>query len=217
MTTLVCAAHADDEVIGVGGTIAKLAKEGEDVVVLVFFYGTGLAGRLFSWPPWISEEELTQKRVEESKKAGKILGVKETIFVGMRGGGGDIEKEFTPEKKQMILNIFKKYKPDKVFLHSIKDGHPEHRFVTRVVFDMIDVMDEKPEVFTYQVNLFDFSEKDSKIIYDVSDTYKKKLKALKCFESQKISITGLEPMILLKGVHLGKKHNMKFAEYFYSR
>ncbi|MFA4887817.1 MAG: PIG-L family deacetylase, partial [Candidatus Nanoarchaeia archaeon] len=38
-TILVFAAHPDDEIIGVGGTIAKYAQEGKDVIVTIFSDG----------------------------------------------------------------------------------------------------------------------------------------------------------------------------------
>jgi len=215
MTVLVCAAHADDEVIGVGGTIAKLAEKGEEVVVVIFFYGVNFIARLTSWPILMPEDELIKIRVKESKEAGKILGVHKTIFLGMRGYNPELE--FDMDKKKTLLNLIKKYNPDKVFFHSIKDGHRDHRFVNKVMFEILDELENKPEVYTYQINLFDFSERDPKVIYDVSKTYKKKFRALECFKSQILWTALLKPMILLKGIYFGKKHNMKFAEYFYPR
>ncbi|HDQ59737.1 MAG TPA: PIG-L family deacetylase, partial [Candidatus Woesearchaeota archaeon] len=114
MTTIVCAAHADDEVIGLGGTIAKLASEGEDVVVIIFFYGAGSVGRLSSWPPWLSREDVVKQRVKESKQAGEILGVHKTIFLGMDGGNlTNPSKEFDSAKKKTLSGLFREYKPEK--------------------------------------------------------------------------------------------------------
>jgi LmbE family N-acetylglucosaminyl deacetylase len=213
MTTLVCAAHADDEVIGLGGTIAKLAKT-EDVVVVIFFYGADLAGRLFSWPPWLSEEKLTKKRVYESQKACDFLGVKETVFLGLKSSAG--MKTLDESRKHLLTNLIQKYKPDKVFYHSIKDGHPDHLLVHKTMEELVSKMEKKPEVYMYQINLFDFSQKEPKIIFDISDVFHKKLKALEFFKTQLPSVAPLKLLILLKAIYFGRMHNMKYAEYFFA-
>lgn len=216
MTVLVCSAHADDEVIGVGGTIAKMAKE-EDVIVLIFSYGggsfAGLSDRLTSWPPMMSEEKLIETRVKESKKADELLGVKETIFLGIKG---NIPKEFKLEQKEKLKAIINQYKPDKIFYHSVKDGHPDHLAVNKVMHSIIEKMQKKPEIYTYQINLFDFSMKESKLIIDVSKEFQKKLNALAEFKSQVLWTTPLKFMVLLKAIIFGKKQGFKFAEYFYT-
>lgn len=212
MTVLVCSAHPDDEVIGAGGTIAKLAKK-EKVIVVIFSYGVDFAARISSLPPMMSEEKLTKVRVAESKRAGEILGVKETIFLGIKG---NLEKELDPEQKQKITDIVNRYKPKKIFFHSSKDGHSDHLAVNRTMREIIEKMKYKPEVYKYQINLFDFSQKDPKIIFDVSKEFKKKLRALDEFRSQRIWTGPLKLMILLKGIVFGKKQGSKFAEYFFA-
>lgn len=210
MTTLVFAAHADDEVIGVGGTIAKLAAT-EKVVVVIFSYGADFAGRLTSLPPLMSEQDLIKIRVAESQRAGNILGVSETIFLGI-----NLHKGITHEQKKKVADIIKKYEPKRIFYHSIKDGHPDHLAVTKAMNEIISKMKKKPEVLKFQVSLFDFSSKDPSWIYDVSDVYRLKLNALHQFKSQKLWTIPLTPLTLLKGIVFGRRSNCKFAEYFYS-
>jgi LmbE family N-acetylglucosaminyl deacetylase len=216
MTTLVCSAHPDDEVIGVGGTIAKLAKK-EKVIVLIFSYGGGsifgLSDRITSWPPLMTEERLTRRRVKESLRADEILGVKETIFLGLKG---NLPKEFRLEQKEKILDLINKHKPNKIFFHSVKDGHPDHLAVNKVMRDVINRLKKKPQVFTYQINLFDFSKKEPKVIYDVSEEYRTKIRALNAFKSQRLWMYLLEPLIILKGIYSGRSRGSKFAEYFYA-
>jgi len=210
MTSIVFAAHADDEVVGVGGTIAKLAKT-EKVIVVIFSYGADFAGRLTSLPPMMSEQNLIKTRVLESQKAGEILGVSETIFLGIK-----LREAITEEQKKRVVEIIKKYSPKRIFYHSIKDGHPDHLAVTKAMNEIVSKLKKKPEVLKYQVNLFDFSSKDPSWIYDVSDEYKLKLKALRQFKSQRLWTAPLKPLILLRGIIFGKRNNYKFAEYFYS-
>jgi hypothetical protein len=64
--------------------------------------------------------------------------------------------------------------------------------------------------------MFDFSEKETKWIIDVSDYFKKKMAALDVFKSQILWVIPIRFLVLLKGVFFGKRHSFKFAEYFYS-
>ena len=64
--TLVIAPHLDDETIALGGTIKKLSKDKMQVYVIV------VGGHL---PPLYNKEDY-QITKQESKKALKILGVK---------------------------------------------------------------------------------------------------------------------------------------------
>ncbi len=213
MTTIVFAAHADDEVIGCGGTIAKLAKK-EKVIVIIFSYGSGHAGVLTSWPPFLSQKQLKARRIYESNRAGVILGVHKTIFLGVHS---DIDAEFDNEKKQKLIEILKKYKPNKVFFHSNRDIHPDHIAVNKIVKEALEEVKYDKEMYTYQINMFDTNKGEPKIIYDISREFPLKVKALLCFKSQIISLITLMPMIILKSIAYGKKYGKKYVEYFYGR
>ena len=210
MTTLVFAAHADDEIIGLGGTIAKLAKK-EKVIVVIFSYGSDFWARVTSWPPWLSEQEITKIRIAESKRAGNLLGVSETIFLGITP-----RKSISEEQKNKIMKIIKRYKPKRIFYHSIKDGHPDHLLVTKIMNEVVSKLKKRPEILKFQISLFDFSNKDPSWIYDVSEEYKTKIKALKEFKSQILWTKPLTFLVRLKGIVFGKRSNCRFAEYFYS-
>lgn len=213
MTTLVCAAHADDEVIGCGATIAKLAKT-EKVIVLIFSYGSGQEGVLTSWPPFMKEEQLKNKRVYESKRSGVVLGVTETIFLGMKS---DILSEFRIEHKEKIRQILKQYKPDKIFFHSSTDAHPHHLAVNTIMKKMIARIRPRPKVYLYRVNTIEMGASEPKFVFDVSKEFPLKLKSMLSFKTQILSILVLSPLILLKGMIQGRKHGFRFAESFYGR
>jgi LmbE family N-acetylglucosaminyl deacetylase len=68
---LVVAPHPDDEVLGAGGTIARLASEGRDVHVAIVTKGG---------PP-LFEEAFIERGREEARAAHGVLGVKETVFL----------------------------------------------------------------------------------------------------------------------------------------
>lgn len=70
---LVVAPHADDEVLGCGGTIAKHVRSGDTVYVAIMTNASVGAPELFS------SETVESVRVE-ALESHKILGVKETMF-----------------------------------------------------------------------------------------------------------------------------------------
>ena len=70
---LVVAPHPDDEILGVGGTMAKYIKAGGGVTVLT------IAGHR---PPLYSEE-VYQQTVREAKAAHELIGVERSIFLDL--------------------------------------------------------------------------------------------------------------------------------------
>lgn len=203
MTVLVCAAHPDDETIGLGATIAKIAKE-EEVISVIFSYGE-------KFPPWIKKDILIKKRIEEALNAGKILGIKKTYFLGEK------DLEFHPSIKT-LSEIMRKHKPNKIFYHSNFDIHPDHLAVNRAVEKVLKLNgDLKPEIYNFEVNLIKFRYSSPYIIFDVSDTFHLKMKALNEFKTQKIIVGLLKPFLLLKAKYFGMKFGYKYAECFTSK
>ena len=59
MKVLVISPHPDDEVLGVGGTIARLASEGNDVTVTIVTKG---------WEPLFTDSQVEQVRLEALRR-----------------------------------------------------------------------------------------------------------------------------------------------------
>ena len=70
---LVIAPHADDEVLGLGGTMSKYIDNSYQVIVLVMTNANKGNPKDYS-------ENLINKIRKESRSANKILGVKKLIF-----------------------------------------------------------------------------------------------------------------------------------------
>jgi LmbE family N-acetylglucosaminyl deacetylase len=206
MTVMAFVAHPDDEIIGIGGTLAKLSQE-EDVVVVVFSYGQG-------WPFWLPEREVIRRRVHEVQKAGDIIGVKKTVFLGL--GDTKISEQFDEKKFRNLKKLFQEVNPDKVFYHSIQDGHNDHRFVNKVVEELISRTDV--ERYTFEINLWNwFQHKSPVILFDVTETWKKKIRAMNQFKSQSLFINILRPIVTLKSHYYGRRYGYKYVEVFYKR
>lgn len=210
MVVLVFAAHPDDEAIGAGGTIAKYTKEGEHIISVIFSYGEGS-------DPTKEPESLIKERVKESKKAARILGTKEVIFLGLSdlNFSKDIEQ---PSTKKKLHDLLQRYKPKLVLTHSPDDVHPAHRNTALLVKKVLEELRLKSEIYTFMISMpIRFIKRDVPRIYvDVSKTFDLKIKALKTFKTQKelLSFYFL-PMIRIRAWLDGFKARCKYAEVFY--
>src|SRR3712207_4054672 len=70
-SVLVIAPHPDDEVLGVGGTIARFAEEGRRVTVAIVTRGD----------PALFDAELIERGRQEARQAHQLLGVASTAFL----------------------------------------------------------------------------------------------------------------------------------------
>jgi LmbE family N-acetylglucosaminyl deacetylase len=104
MKVLVVSPHPDDEVLGAGGTIARLASEGNDVTVAIVTKG---------WEPLFADSQVEQVRAE-SRAAGKVLGVKSLRFMDL------------PVTK---LNEIPKHQLNKEFEQLVSEEEPELVFI----------------------------------------------------------------------------------------
>jgi LmbE family N-acetylglucosaminyl deacetylase len=117
MKILIIAPHPDDEVLGMGGTIARLSHENHDITVAIATKG---------WPPLFPASLVNQVRAE-AKEANALLGVKSLRFM-------DLPVTRLNEKPLHELNacfdqLIEEEKPAMVFLPFVGDRHEDHTIV----------------------------------------------------------------------------------------
>ena len=210
-TIVVFAAHSDDQIIPIGGTIAKYAKEGRGVITVIFTQGgiTTLRDHLY-----------INIRKKEALKADKMIGVKKTIFLKIPET--QLVKEAkNPKLMAKIKSIINKYKPDKIFTHTIYDIHHDHRAVHKIITKAVDeIKGKKYSVYTFDVwdvaKTLNLLRKDTpKLLVDISETFEAKIKAINLFKSQRFYTYRLLPYVYINAITNGKKNNCKYAEMFY--
>lgn len=208
-TILIFSAHNDDQILGAGGTLAKYAQEGKYIVAVIFSFGE-------SSHIWLKPKEIIETRVKESHKADKILGIQETIYIGLKEGN------FLKQINEMdiykkIKKLIQKYNPSKIFIHSIDDPHPDHQAVYKAVMEVIDKIKENYEVYTFTVwNPVRLLKRNNpKLVVDITKTLNKKVMAFKIHKSQKVTIISLLWSIYIKALFNGFNNKMKYAEVFY--
>jgi LmbE family N-acetylglucosaminyl deacetylase len=203
---LVVAPHPDDETLGVGGTIAKYAQQGSEVTVLV------VSGHL---PPLYPRDSY-ERTVVEARQAFEILGVSKSRFLeiptGMIGTqpvgfvNGKLTDFVTELRPQIVLGPF-------------PDRHIDHR----VVFESLMVA-TRPRGAGREIELLAAYETLSEthwnapqvepnfvpnMVVDVTAQIERKIKALKCYESQiqvfpeARSVEAVEALAKFRGTQAG--------------
>ena len=206
---LVFAAHSDDQVLGVGGTLAKYALEGAEITVVVFSLGE-------LTHPWLQRKYSAEMRVNESKEAGKRIGSKELMFFGLKEG--KFKEDFEQKGiKAKAISVIEGKNPNKIFIHSPDDLHPDHRDAYTLMAAVLRDMKYDGDVYSFEIwNPVNWKKQDWPQLYiDITPTFKTKLKALGDFQSQKVALTVLMGGVLITAILSGIHHGCRFAERFY--
>lgn len=178
---LVVAPHADDEVLGCGGTIAKCRDQGGNVFVLI----------LGQAPLSKYSEEQQLQPLKEALEANKKLGVTQTYF----GRFDALFFETMPQFKisEKIASIVFKHDIDTLFIPHIGDIHKDHtttHLASLVAARPIDGCPVK-RIFSYET----LSETEwspyrtgdifcPNVFVDISGHIEKKIAAIQCYKSQ---------------------------------
>ena len=203
---LVVAPHPDDEVLGVGGTMARFARAGGEVTVLT------VAAHM---PPLYSEAD-HQRTLREARQAHDLIGVHESAFLNNPAVFlGNIP---VSEFNKSIGDVIDRVVPD-VLLLPYYDRHIDHR----LIFDAVMVA-SRPVKTGKEIKVVAAYETLSETHWnaphlepnftpnwcvDITDTIDTKLQAMACYESQvhpfpaPRSIEALRALALFRGSQFG--------------
>lgn len=184
LKVLVIAPHPDDEILGVGGTIAKYVSEGHDVHICVVTEGHKT----------MYSEERIEKVINEARQAHEYLNVKETHFLGLPAVLlSEVPKS---EINKEICKIVSKLSPDIMFIPHFGDMHHDHYIVSESSMVAARPIKSKKilEVYSYET----LSESEWNIPHvcnafipntfvDISSFINEKINAMSYFDSQLIS------------------------------
>lgn len=124
MRVLVVAAHPDDEVYGMGGTMAKLSAQGHEVHVLIVTDGCTAQYAVRPDLP-----EIIQKKQAEAREANRLLGVRQIHF----GTFPDMRLDTVShvELNRLVEETVDAVRPQAVYTHFYGDVNLDHQMVYR--------------------------------------------------------------------------------------
>lgn len=113
---LIVAPHPDDEILGMGGSIAALSNAGIEVTILT------VAAHM---PP-LYPEHVHKTTIKEAKQAHKLVGSKKSIFFDHPAML--LKNIPTHEFNASIMEVVQKIRPDIMFI-PYRDRHIDHQIV----------------------------------------------------------------------------------------
>lgn len=178
---LVIAPHPDDEVLGCGGTIARLSAAGSAVHVAIVTTGRH---------PRFREDGVAQVRAEAAR-AHDLLGVRATHYLELPAA--ELDGVAHADLNAAIGSLVDNIRPVTLFMPFLGDIHLDHQLVFRSV-----MVAARPRAHYYPQRLLAYetlSETNWSAPYlephfqpnlyiDIAETLERKIAAFRCFESQ---------------------------------
>lgn len=123
MKILVVGPHPDDQELAMGGTIARLAKQGHDLLLLDMTNGepTPLGSPEQRQREWTAAQAILDGGTGKVQR--RLLGLKNR------------EVQHTLEARHLTAGVIREHQAEVIFLPYPEDAHPDHRAVTRIVED----------------------------------------------------------------------------------
>jgi LmbE family N-acetylglucosaminyl deacetylase len=183
----VIAAHPDDEVLGCGGTIARLAEAGCAVHILLLADGESAR----DVEPAVNITELVKTRSKKAEQACAVLGCASTKTTRLPDNRLDSVELL--EIVKLVEKFVDQYHPTIVITHHRGDVNIDHRIVHDAV---LAACRPEPNHCTKELLFFEVSSSTEwqtpdaeesfhpNYFVDITSTVQKKLKALEVYESE---------------------------------
>jgi LmbE family N-acetylglucosaminyl deacetylase len=200
---LVVMAHPDDVDFGAAGSVSQWTDAGIEVA-----YCICTDGEAGGFDDTIPRARMAEIRRAEQTAAAKVVGVTDITFLGHPDG----RLEPTIELRREISRVIRLVRPQRVVgespernLKAIYASHPDHLAAgaatmaavypdARNPFAHPELLTEGLEPWTVdEVFLMTSSELDTFV--DITDTFERKLEALRCHVSQHPDPDALDPML----------------------
>jgi len=212
MKILVVAAHPDDEVLGCGGTLARLSQEGHTVHTL--FLADGESSRTTGKKT--ASSKLMHERKKAADRAKQILGCSSIEFCNLmdnRLDGIDLL-----DIVKIVEKYIHRYSPELVFTHHAGDLNIDHRIAHEAV---ITACRPQPGNSVKELLFFEIPSSTEwcppnshkiftpTVFVDISSTISDKLKALQAYENEMRhfphprSIEAVEALTRWRGATIG--------------
>jgi LmbE family N-acetylglucosaminyl deacetylase len=190
---LVILAHPDDPEFFCGATLVRWAVAGHEIHYFILTCGDK-GGK-----PDLSSEQLCEIRHAEQHKAAAIVGVKSVLFLDHEDGTLlptiDLRKEIVRMIRKVRPDILVTCDPTNIFPRENYINHPDHRYAGQAVLDAVFPAAGNSHFFPELLNdeglepwmpheVWISLTANPNVILDVTDTWERKILALKEHKSQ---------------------------------
>ena len=204
---LVLAAHPDDETLGCGGTIARLANEGAYIKLITFTDGESARG------------QTTKNRNDKLAAVCTKLGITDYAFSNYPDNRLDIIS-LLDKCKYVEQNV--DFEPNLIFTHHPHCLNIDHEIIYRTTITVFrPQMKKEQTILSYAIpSSTDYNPRSNfcgNVYYDVSSTYNIKLECLKeNYEAElrphphSRSYENIENLMKVAGAEIGVSYAEKF-------
>ena len=210
---LVIGPHPDDQELGMGGTIIKLAAQGHNVLLLDMTNGEP------------TPHGSPAQREKEWTAAAKIMNVKRQLL-----GLKNREVEHGLAARHLVASVIRQHQAEIIFLPYPEDAHPDHVATTRIVedarFDAKLTQTDLPGEPIYPRWMFYYycthlrHVADPSFCVDITNEMDDKERAVKAYESQFVTPEKNRRVVRwlrqMNG-YLGSRIGTEYAEPFWTR
>lgn len=199
MDILIIAAHPDDEVIGMGGTIKKLSDKKNTIHLCVVTEGASAQYK---------DKKMIRVRKEACKRAGKILGISTYDFLNF----SDMKLDSIPqvEINKKIEKIIQKYNPKVVYTTPKSDFNNDHKIVNESsIIATRTTNSNTKKIFSYELPGPEKTFFQPNYFENISIQFPVKIKAFNEYKSEiekfphPRSIESLENLAIQRGIDSG--------------
>lgn len=219
MNILCVAAHADDTEILCAGTLALYVKQGHQVTMAVFTDGKLGDAK-------VKPDELGPIIEKEARASAAVIGAHVIL-------SEVLDEHVFPNEKQrrIMIDVLREADPDVIFTHSPNDYHPDHRYVSQLVFDsyfqkgLPFIPNQTREAcrfakaqLYYMDNICGIGFTPTEYV-DITDTFETKKKMLLCHQSQFVAMEDLASTDMIELIEIqsrfrGLAAGCRYAEGF---
>jgi len=210
--------HPDDADVGIGGTVAKLAKRGSEVT-----YVTMTDDRASISDPSLTTEAIVKVRRGEQEAAAEVLGVRELVWLDYPDSG------LSPnlEARGRLVELIRRKRPEAIFTVDpwlTYEAHPDHRNAGLLASEALmfsglynvnpeqlhgGLRPHQPEYVAY------FVTQRPNTYVDISETFRDKLEAIGRHRTQfEGKWAFFESYVRHQAERYGKEIGTRYAEAF---
>lgn len=187
MNVLIVAAHPDDEVLGCGGTIARLAQEGHSTFIAIL--GEGITSRYSQRDE--ADHSLIEALHERGRDAARIMGVNDVFMYDLPDNRFDTVPLLDIIK--IVEGLIEKLQPQVIYTHHGGDLNVDHVLTHRAVLTATRPITGQivKEILAFEVpssTEWGFAQFQPvfrpTVFVDIADSLERKIEAMQSYESE---------------------------------